>query len=509
MLNRTLISLIFIFGLSFSASGQKDTTGEYTVLYFRDGTTVSSEGYMLEGQPNGYWKTYHPNGNLKSEGNRVNFKLDGEWVFYNNDRDTMLKVTYDQGIKRGLKTSYTDGIKTKTELYQKDQREGPTKFFYTESGVQKMIPFVNGLEQGNGFEYGTDGRLITLYTYKKGVLVKQQKINRFSESGDTTGFWMWFWPDDVIKKEGSYADGLRHGYFKYYDEKGNLRKTEKWIEGVRQANAPETAKIRVRRTTYADGFIKTLGGYRNGTKDGVHREYDEEGNVIASQKFQLGTLLAEGILDDQGREQGPWVYYYPTGEKKAEGSYKDGKKIDEWKYYHRNGKMEQNGRYQNNLPVGLWRWYFDDGTVLREEEYFRGLVEGPSVEYSESGEVVAEGEYIDGYKEGVWNYKIGDHIEIGPYVAGERQGTWKHYYADTEQLQFQGDFIDGLPDGKHRFYWPNGRLRMEGKYIMGSKTGDWIYYNELGEIQLYITYEDGKEIKYDGMPVDELLGPEQ
>lgn len=506
---RTWSICILLLALSSTAFAQTDTTGEYTVLYFRDGTTVSSEGYMVDGQPNGYWKTYHPNGNLKSEGNRVNFKLDGEWIFYGNEQDTMLKVTYDQGIKDGLRTTFKEGIKQKTETYVQDERQGPTKWYYPEAGVQRMVPFVDNLEQGNGFEYGEDGRLITLYTYKKGVLVKQQKINRFSEAGDTVGFWMWFWPDDVIRHEGSYSKGLRHGYFKYYDEKGNLRRTEKYIDGVLQPDAPETAKMRVRRTVYADGSIKTLGGYRNGVKDGVHRSYDEDGNVVSGAKYSLGTLLAEGVLDDQGREQGLWVFYYSTGEKKAEGEYKDGKKIKEWKYYHRNGKMEQTGRYQNDLPVGFWRWYFDDGTVRREEEYFRGLMEGPSVEYNEFGEVVAEGEYLDGFKEGPWNYKVGDHTELGSYVEGERQGLWKYYWADTEDLQFQGGYIDGEPDGKHKYYWPNGKVRMEGKYIVGAKNGDWIYYNELGEIQLYITYEDGVEVKYDGIPVDDLLGPEQ
>ena len=44
---------------------------------------------------------------------------------------------------------------------------------------------------------------------------------------------------------------------------------------------------------------------------------------------------------------------------------------------------------------------------------------------------------------------------------------------------------------------------------MGQKNGEWIHYNELGEIELYITYDDGKEIKFNGLLVDDLLGPEQ
>lgn len=508
MVIRTLISL-FGFLFFFPAFGQMDTSETYTVLYFRDGITVSSEGNMLDGKPNGYWKTYHPNGQIKSEGNRVDFKLDGPWIFYNETGDSLLKVTYIEGVKNGERITYVDGRRSLKEIYLNDQRQGNALRYYASGSISQRTPFVDDSEQGNGFEYSEEGRLITLFTYKKGVLVKQQKVNRFKENGDTTGFWMWFYPDSKIQKEGSYSDGLRHGYFKYYDEKGNLRKTEKYIEGVLQPDAPETAKMRVRRTTYADGSIKTLGGYRNGTKDGVHRSYNEDGNVISSQRYELGILLSEGILDAEGREQGPWVYFYPTGEKKAEGAYKDGKKIDQWKYYHRNGKMEQTGRYQNDLPVGLWNWYFDDGSLRREEEYFRGLVEGPSIEYNQQGEVVAQGEYLDGYKEGPWIYHMGDHKEIGNYIEGQRQGNWKYYYSDTEKLQFEGSYTYGIADGKHKFYWPNGKIRLEGKYIMGQENGDWVHYNELGEIELYITYEDGKEVKFNGLPVDDLLGPEK
>ena len=505
---RTFISLFFLLSV-FPAFCQTDTTDAYTVLYFRDGKTVSSEGTMLDGKPNGYWKTYHPNSILKSEGNRVDFKLDGPWVFYSDSGDSLLKVTYKLGIKNGERITYKEGKRTLKEQYINDQREGQAFRFYPSGKVSQMTPFVADKEQGNGFEYGQDGRLITLFTYKKGVLVKQQKVNRFKENGDTTGFWMWFYPDTEVQKEGSYRNGLRHGYFKYYDEKGNLKKTEKYIDGVLQPNAPETAKMRVRRTTYADGSIKTIGGYRNGTKDGVHRNYDEDGNVVSSLRYELGILLSEGILDAQGLEQGLWVYFYVTGEKKAEGSFKNGKKIDQWKYYHRNGKMEQTGRYQNDLPVGLWNWYYDDGTLRREEDYFRGLVEGPSVEYDEQGNIVAQGEYIDGFKEDAWIYTMGDHKEIGNYVAGERQGTWRYYYTDNDKLQFEGSYTDGYPDGKHKYYWPNGKMRMEGKFIMGQKNGEWIHYNELGEIELYITYDDGKEIKFNGLLVDDLLGPEQ
>jgi uncharacterized protein len=37
---------------------------------------VSSEGVLLNGKPEGYWKSYYEDGVLKSEGNRVGSQLD-------------------------------------------------------------------------------------------------------------------------------------------------------------------------------------------------------------------------------------------------------------------------------------------------------------------------------------------------------------------------------------------------------------------------------------------------
>ena len=47
-----------------------------------DNDSISSEGTLVNGKPEGYWKTYYENGRLKSEGNRKDFKLDGRWYFY-------------------------------------------------------------------------------------------------------------------------------------------------------------------------------------------------------------------------------------------------------------------------------------------------------------------------------------------------------------------------------------------------------------------------------------------
>ena len=67
---------------------------------------VSSEGFMQNDKPDGYWKTYYPSAVLKSEGNRVNHLLDSTWVFYKETGDTLQKVSYVLGKRNGYTTGY-------------------------------------------------------------------------------------------------------------------------------------------------------------------------------------------------------------------------------------------------------------------------------------------------------------------------------------------------------------------------------------------------------------------
>ena len=78
---------------------------EYKVFRYPN-DSVSSEGTMRDGKPDGYWKAYFENGQLRSEGNRKDFLLDGLWVFYSEEGDTTLAVTYEKDLKNGPRKVY-------------------------------------------------------------------------------------------------------------------------------------------------------------------------------------------------------------------------------------------------------------------------------------------------------------------------------------------------------------------------------------------------------------------
>lgn len=495
-----LLLVLSVFILPSLGMAQKDSL-EFITYYYETGAK-SSEGYLREGKPDGYWKSFYRNGNLKAEGNREQYLLEGPWIFYNEEGSKTVEINYEEGLKNGMQKTFRNDVVVKEENYVNDKLQGFTRLYYDDGALKEEIPFVDGKEKGEGYGYEKDGRIITLYTYKAGVLTRKQSINRYDETGLEQGIWMSFHKNRQVAEEGPYVNGLKHGYWKFYQPNGNLKRVEKWVMGELQEDAAEVAKIEIRREIDPNtGKLSFKGAYRNGKPEGVHRKYDDEGNVVESRIYDAGVVLFEGIVDEEGRRQGPWKEFYRSGELKAEGSYKDNLKVGNWKYFYLDGELEQTGSYQRGLPNGMWTWYYPNGQTWREEEYLMGREEGMSIEYSDSGTVLAKGNYVDGFRDGKWFFEINDHREEGRFFEGERTGDWKHYYLDNGQLQFEGKFENNLENGMHVYYYPNGQVKQRGNYQLGEKQGIWEFFTESGYRTISIEYENGQEIKYNGQRI--------
>src|SRR5688572_3990193 len=87
----TRLSFVLIpvlMALSFTANGQDQDTARmngFKQFFYPGDKVVSSEGTMVNGRPDGYWKAYYENGKMKSEGTRTNGSVEGVWKFYNED----------------------------------------------------------------------------------------------------------------------------------------------------------------------------------------------------------------------------------------------------------------------------------------------------------------------------------------------------------------------------------------------------------------------------------------
>lgn len=492
----------FLVALSFFQASAQET--EYVKLKYESGV-VSSEGTMLNGKPEGYWKTYYESGILKSEGNRINHQLDSVWKFYSPDGIISQLIIYKDGKKTGVRKSFfEDGTLRKEEVYDNEILVDEIKKYYPSGKLREMVPLDTlrkGKLEGTGYEYAEDdGRITAVISYKNGYISGRERINRKDKFNQKQGLWRYFYLTLVTKEEGRYKSDKKDGYWKTYDEQGNLLETLKYENGILIPEPEELAKLDIKREYHPNAQVKSVGSYNKGVKEGVHREFSMEGEVTAAKIYSKGKVVGEGIVDAEGRRQGPWKEFYETGELRSEGKYKNGNRDGEWIFYYKDGKEEQRGSYFKGKPDGDWKWTYNNGQTWREEVFYDGLEEGLAIEYNDTGKVVSQGKYMSGEREGEWIIDLGDHREEGEYIAGQKNGFWKYYFP-SGKIKYEGKFEQGRENGKHTEYYENGQIREIGVYKFGNKEGDWYSYNEEGiQIQI-ITYKQGIPIRIDGEKV--------
>jgi len=504
-MKKILLVVTILFSIRLCAQVMENLPDGYHVFRYPNGS-ISSEGYIRNGKPDGYWKSYYVTGILKSEGKRTNFMLDSIWVFYDQVGDTLEKINYLYGKKNGYYYKYKKdpvyGLYVYSkELFAGDKKEGTAFIYYPDGRIKQTINYRNGKKEGISKEFDQNGEIITLLEYNNDFLISRERINRRDEQGLRQGTWKEFYPSGAIKSERTYKNDQLHGYYKEYDEKGNLILTMLYENGaIVNSRVEDNSEIEVVNRYDQTGMLIYSGAYRNNLPVGIHREY-KDGKIVNSKIYNdNGILVSEGIVDEAGNRNGNWKDYYPDGTIMAEGQYTANRKTGLWKFYNMEGKLEQTGYFTNDNPNGLWKWYYENGSLLREEEYFQGQRDGNYIEYSRSGEIIARGQYSDGERNGEWFIKTGNTIEEGKYIMGLRDGLWKSYYEDGK-LRFKGNFVQGNADGLHIYYYENGRIKEERYYKMGIREKTWKKYNEDGTVFLTVTYKNDTETSINGIKI--------
>lgn len=500
--------VLFIVLFCKPGSGQEGGTLKdgYQVFKYPNGT-ISGEGLIKNGKPEGFWKSFYVTGVKKSEGKRTNYLLDSVWVFYDQTGDTTEKINYLYGKKNGwyykYKTDPSHGIYVwSKELFAADKREGTAYTYFPDGRIEQSFTYSDGKKEGLSKEYDKEGKIITLLEYREDFLVSRERINRTDKNGLKQGDWKEFYPNGAVKSEKSYRDDLIHGYYKEYDNRGKLVLTMLYDNGaVVKSRVEDEPDIEIVTKHDEAGKVIYSGPYRNKIPVGVHRDFGKDGKVTNSYIYNdNGLLLSEGIVDEAGKYNGKWKDLYPDGKVQAEGQYTDSRRTGQWKFYDLSGKVEQTGSYNNGRPDGLWNWYYQDGSIAKEEEYFQGQRDGLSTEYSTTGEVIAQGQYSDGEKNGEWKYKSGTLTENGKYITGLKDGMWKAFY-DNGKLKFKGTFNQGNPDGQQILYYENGKTKEEQYYEMGLRQKTWKKFDEEGLPLLVISYKDDVEVSINGVKI--------
>ncbi len=296
--------------------------------------------------------------------------------------------------------------------------------------------------------------------------------------------------------------------------------------------------------------------YKKGEKsnDGTYISVDEDGNIRVKGKFDKlvpigkwylfyknGKLMAHYNYSEEGNLDGVFVEYYSNGQVKISGVFLNNKQNKLWKTYFSDGILETEGAMLEGKRYKQWNYYFSSGRIKEVSNYnVRGELHGDLITYDKFGTLVSKANYVENkingeYTEYYYNgrvaltgfYKLGlkDSVwtEYGffkkksyekRYKNDVPHSKWVYYYPESQTIQKEENYINGVKTGNFREYYYNGRLSkvsfyknnlldsiyyeylpngeysVKGEFNLGLKSGIWETYREDGNIYSIGNFEN-------------------
>ena len=144
-------------------------------------------------------------------------------------------------------------------------------------------------------------------------------------------------------------------------------------------------------------------------------------------------------------------------------TYKDGKEDGPYEWYYENGQLSEKGTYNEGEEDEKVKYtYYGYGQLKEKKSFKDGKKNGPFEWYNRGGQLVEKRTWKDGKEDGQWE---------------------EFFYYPNGQLLWKETYKDGQLDGLYEEYHPNGQLSEKGTYKDGIEVGQSEYYDENGKIR--------------------------
>lgn len=175
------------------------------------------------------------------------------------------------------------------------------------------------------------------------------------------------------------------------------------------------------------------------------------------------------LVDTRGWRQGLWVGTKPNGNR-LELNYVNDTLSGPYKETGKNGELLHFGSYKNGLLEGLTIDYWRKDVLWGEIPYKNGKIDGVAKVYNTDGELWK----VINYKEGLMQ-------------------QWKYY--KKGRVKAEANFIDEVLDGDFILYDDKGNVVGKSRYQMGKLVSADSTFNEQGKLkQLRIPNTEGTRI---------------
>ncbi len=240
------------------------------------------------------------------------------------------------------------------------------------------------------------------------------------------------------------------------------------------------------RTGYADGQLIEEGVYLDGRRNGKWVRYWPSGRVMSEITYQ------------QGRPKGPYTTYYDNGRTEEQGSWELDRNTGAFKRWHPNGELAQEFVFdQEGVRDGVQRYYHDNGKLAVSVNIEQGREDGTLKRYFPNGDLQQVAEFNGGVMDPARSrYVEPEHSlpsppvpsgKTAPPVSAEevpnalqfRENGFNTLYDKQKRLSQVGQFKAGrLHDGRRYRYDASGRLFRIEVYQGGRHAGDAVLTDE-------------------------------
>lgn len=341
-------------------------------------------------------------------------------------------------------------------------------------------------------------------------------------SGKKQGLWQTYHENGSTLIKARYENNMLNGDFLYHDPEQQVI-----FRGKFKNNKPSGTWL----STYDTG-----GNRRKITFDNHHYpvqiiDYYPTGDIAVNTRISIenqdtvievsryfeNTNIAQYSRQVNGQLHGKQIIYHSNGAKREELIYENGKLLEAGEVRTAIGKPLEASNISEG--TGVLKQFYEYGGLYAEMNYKNGVLHD-SVKKFQAGKLRLSGAYSHGSPIGRRivtnkNYKkkyvydfIGDtayyqislynnfeNKEEGLVVNGQKEGVGKTYDGLGNMVRAV-EYQSGLKHGEYYENIPGTQsIRVSGQFQYGVRTGDWKYFNALGQVTYRELYDNNPELK--------------
>ena len=222
---------------------------------------------------------------------------------------------------------------------------------------------------------------------------------------------------------------------------------------------------------YENDSLNIIKNYKNGLLAGKNLEYGKNGNLILEGQFI------------NGMKTGKWIKYYNNSDTSYVKNYLNDKYDGIVKSFVKGNKLIRKTNYKKSLKDGLSISYWPSDKTIKSKSVFVNDTLNEFTSYYRKNTKFS----------GIPKYEIIDNDTLFIKETRIYEQPSKNYhliYYHYDGTYDKKRLLNNQADGSAKSFFSNGKLKSEGIYKNGNKSGIWRYYNEQGILEKEIKYKN-------------------